>query len=124
MSMGGKLTRLPEGAPECKLLQYSARAVAGERSRDTIRVRAMSRQAIVFGASGQLGVELVRELERRRYSVAGWERAEVDITDSAAVEGALAKSDPGVVFNAAAYNQVDVAEKEPQAALQVNALAV
>ena len=32
--------------------------------------------------------------------------------------------DAEVVFNAAAYNQVDVAEKEPQAAFQVNALAV
>ena len=84
----------------------------------------MNRNAVVFGASGQLGVELVRELERRRFSVAGWERAQVDITDSQAVERALAKSDPGVVFNAAAYNQVDVAEKEPQAALQVNGLAV
>jgi dTDP-4-dehydrorhamnose reductase len=84
----------------------------------------MNRNAVVFGASGQLGLELVRELERRRFSVAGWERAQVDITDSQAVERALAKSDPGVVFNAAAYNQVDVAEKEPQAALQVNGLAV
>ena len=32
--------------------------------------------------------------------------------------------DAEVVFNAAAYNQVDVAEKEPQAAFLVNALAV
>jgi dTDP-4-dehydrorhamnose reductase len=48
----------------------------------------------------------------------------VDITDPAAVENALANYDAEVVFNAAAYNQVDVAEKEPQAAFQVNALAV
>ena len=31
---------------------------------------------------------------------------------------------PTIVLNAAAYNQVDVAEKEPVAAFQVNALAV
>jgi dTDP-4-dehydrorhamnose reductase len=48
----------------------------------------------------------------------------VDITDLAAVENALAKYDPEAVFNAAAYNQVDVAEKEPQAAYLVNGLAV
>jgi dTDP-4-dehydrorhamnose reductase len=48
----------------------------------------------------------------------------VDITDSAAVERALASSDADVVFNAAAYNQVDVAEKEPLAAFLVNGLAV
>ena len=77
----------------------------------------MSRRAVVFGASGQLGVELVRELKVRRYAVTGWERAQVDITDGAAVERALARSEADVMFNSAAYNHVDVAEKEPQAAL-------
>src|SRR5438045_2405537 len=84
----------------------------------------MNRRAVVFGAAGQLGVELVRELKERRYAVIAWERAQVDITDPAAVERALAGYEAEVVFNAAAYNQVDVAEKEPQAAFQVNALAV
>jgi dTDP-4-dehydrorhamnose reductase len=84
----------------------------------------MKRRAVVFGASGQLAVELVRELKSRQYEVMAWDRAEVDITDAAAVESALARYDAEVVFNAAAYNQVDVAEKEPQAAFLVNALAV
>ncbi len=84
----------------------------------------MSKRAVVFGAAGQLGIELVRELKQRRFTVASWDRAQVDITDPAAVENALANYDAQVVFNAAAYNQVDVAEKEPQAAFQVNALAV
>jgi dTDP-4-dehydrorhamnose reductase len=84
----------------------------------------MNRRAVVFGAAGQLGVELVRELKERGYGVLAWDRASVDITDAAAVEQALAGYEPQVVFNAAAYNQVDVAEKEPQAAFLVNALAV
>ena len=84
----------------------------------------MSRRAVVFGAAGQLGVELVRELQNRRFHVMAWDRTQVDITDPAAVQNALANYDAEVVFNAAAYNQVDVAEKEPQAAFQVNALAV
>jgi dTDP-4-dehydrorhamnose reductase len=84
----------------------------------------MSRRAVVFGASGQLGVELVRELRTRQYEVKGLDRAQVDITDPAAVESALAGFDAQIVFNSAAYNQVDVAEKEPQAAFLVNALAV
>jgi dTDP-4-dehydrorhamnose reductase len=73
---------------------------------------------------GQLGVELVRELRERGYSVGAWDRTQADITDAGAVERALAEFDPQVVFNSAAYNQVDVAEKEPQAAYAVNALAV
>jgi dTDP-4-dehydrorhamnose reductase len=84
----------------------------------------MSRRAVVFGASGQLAVELVRELGARGYAVTGLTRAEVDICDGPAVESALARLDPQVVFNAAAYNQVDVAEQEPQAAYMVNGLAV
>src|SRR5215469_16365729 len=84
----------------------------------------MSRRAAVFGASGQLGVELVRELEARGYHVSAWDRHGLDITDTAAVEHALATVEAEIVFNSAAYNQVDVAEQEPLAALQVNALAV
>src|SRR5215472_7724036 len=88
------------------------------------RGKSMAGRAAVFGAAGQLGVELVRDLTARGYEVAAWQRGQVDITDRAAVENALASVDAEVVFNAAAYNQVDVAEKEPQAAFLVNALAV
>ena len=84
----------------------------------------MARRAAVFGCSGQLGVELVAELKARKYEVTGWERAAVDITDGEKVERVLAAVDPKVVLNAAAYNQVDIAEKEPQAAFVANALGV
>jgi dTDP-4-dehydrorhamnose reductase len=84
----------------------------------------MSRRAVVFGASGQLGIELVRELKTRGHAVTGFTREAVDITDGAAVEKALSHADAEIVFNAAAYNQVDVAEQEPQAAFLVTALAV
>jgi dTDP-4-dehydrorhamnose reductase len=84
----------------------------------------MSRKAVVFGSGGQLGVELLRELRERGYEVTGFERTHLDITDPAKVEQALATIDPQFVYNAAAYNQVDVAETEPAAAFSVNALAV
>src|ERR1700683_5528392 len=84
----------------------------------------MIRRAVVFGASGQLGVELVRELKSRQTEGGPGAPAHADITDPAAIENALATFDAGVVLNAAAYNQVDVAEKEPQAAFLINALAV
>jgi len=84
----------------------------------------MARRAAVFGCYGQLGVELMRELKTRGYETTGWERAAVDITNGEKVERVLAEFDPRVVFNAAAYNQVDVAEREPHAAFMANALGV
>lgn len=81
-------------------------------------------KVVVFGSGGQLGVELVREFTSRGYTVKGFERSAVDISDGSRVESSLAEVDPGLVLNAAAYNQVDVAENEPLAAYQANALAV
>lgn len=84
----------------------------------------MTKKIIVFGSGGQLGMELVREFRSRGCNVTGLDRNSADITDGPGVEAAVARLDPAVVVNAAAYNQVDVAEREPQAAFTVNALAV
>lgn len=84
----------------------------------------MQRKVIVFGGGGQLGVELCREFGRRRWTVHPFDRQRLDITNASAVEQAIGSLDPGVVVNAAAYNQVDIAEREPLAAYQANALAV
>lgn len=84
----------------------------------------MAKRIIVVGSSGQLGIELCAELTRRGYEVRGLERAAVDICDRDKVEGALAEFDPVAVFNAAAFNQVDVAESDPLVAYQANALGV
>lgn len=83
-----------------------------------------ARKTVVFGCRGQLGVELVRIFSERGDTVTGFDRAAVDITDGEAVERVLAKEDPALVLNAAAYNQVDVAEKEPLPAMLANGLAV
>lgn len=84
----------------------------------------MSSRVVIFGSGGQLGVELRQEFEKRGYEVKGLARADVDITDRARVEHCIADLDPAVIVNSAAYNQVDVAESEPLAAYQANALAV
>ncbi|MBN9660929.1 MAG: dTDP-4-dehydrorhamnose reductase [Acidobacteria bacterium] len=84
----------------------------------------MQKKVAIFGCAGQLGVELMREFAARGATVSGWERSHVDITSAPAVEEAVASVDPEVVVNAAAYNMVDVAENEPYAAFQANALAV
>ncbi|MBI3208718.1 MAG: dTDP-4-dehydrorhamnose reductase [Candidatus Solibacter usitatus] len=84
----------------------------------------MSTRVLIVGSGGQLGVELVREFTARSWEVVGLKRAELDITDQAKVEQAIAAIDPGVVINAAAYNHVDLAEKQPVEAFQANAIAV
>jgi dTDP-4-dehydrorhamnose reductase len=84
----------------------------------------MNSKVIVFGGGGQLGVELCREFERRQWSVVRFDRQTLDITNPQKVEEAVANADPQVVVNAAAYNQVDIAEKEALTAYQTNALAV
>ncbi len=84
----------------------------------------MTSKALVFGASGQLGVEIGRAAAARGLQVEGFDRADVDIADAARVEQTIAAADPAYVFNCAAYNQVDVAEAEPQIAYTANALGV
>src|SRR5271156_1762093 len=81
-------------------------------------------KVVVFGCRGQLGIEVVAVLKERGYQVTGFDRSQVDIGDTEQVEQAFAREDPAIVINAAAYNQVDVAEKEPAAAMAANGLAV
>ncbi len=82
------------------------------------------KKVAVFGGAGQLGTELRAEFSARGFHVESFGRSNADITNAANVEQALAKFDPEIVLNAAAYNQVDVAEQEPLTAFQVNGLAV
>ena len=81
-------------------------------------------KVIVFGKAGQLGRELVRVFTERGHKVSGFERAQLDVTNTAQVEHAIATASPDLVLNATAYNMVDVAEREPEAAFAGNALAV
>jgi dTDP-4-dehydrorhamnose reductase len=83
----------------------------------------MSR-VLILGSGGQLGVELVRVAREASHDVIALNRSGLDITSAEAVEEKLASADPDLVINSAAYNMVDVAEQEPLAAYQVNALAV
>ncbi|MFD8249503.1 dTDP-4-dehydrorhamnose reductase [Nocardia sp. NPDC059691] len=68
-----------------------------------------------MGAHGQVG----RELRRLAPAASGYGRAELDITDPAAVRAVLTPGD--VVLNCAAYTAVDLAETETEAAYAGNA---
>ena len=82
------------------------------------------RKVLIFGSAGQLVVELVNVFRTAGFEVQPLTRANLDITDPAAVERHITSFEPDLVINSAAYNMVDVAEQEPAAAYQVNALAV
>lgn len=72
---------------------------------------------LVTGAAGMLGQDLQRALSGRE--VTALSRADLDITDRAAVSDAVAGHD--VVINAAAWTGVDDAESHEDAAAAVNA---
>ena len=76
---------------------------------------------LVTGAAGQLGRSLTAPLAR--HDVTAYARAELDITDLAAVRAAVSAVKPDVVINAAAYNRVDDAEADATDAYRGNALA-
>jgi dTDP-4-dehydrorhamnose reductase len=78
--------------------------------------------AIVLGGRGTLGLALADELPRAGFVVAAAPaHGECDIGDAGAVRAVLAAARPAMVFNAAAYTDVDRAESEPELALAVNA---
>jgi dTDP-4-dehydrorhamnose reductase len=78
------------------------------------------RDVLVTGGAGQLGFELSRAEWPRDVRVVSRERSELDITDAAAVERAMATLRPDLIVNAAAYTDVDRAEDEPERAFAVN----
>jgi dTDP-4-dehydrorhamnose reductase len=75
---------------------------------------------LITGAAGMLGVDLQAALADREVTALG--RADLDVTDAAAVRDAVGEHD--VVINAAAYTKVDDAETHEEAAFNVNAVGV
>src|SRR5206468_2838433 len=77
--------------------------------------------AAVLGAAGQLGRDLCPRLSG---DVVPLDRSRADLTNADQLRATLADLRPGVVVNCAAYNFVDKAESEPDAAFAVNAWGV
>jgi dTDP-4-dehydrorhamnose reductase len=77
---------------------------------------------LVFGGAGQLGQELVVRAKAKGVPLIAVSRAEADIADAAAVAAAIDRVKPSFVVNAAAYNNVDRAETDVDAATRTNAV--
>ncbi|GAA1055634.1 dTDP-4-dehydrorhamnose reductase [Agromyces luteolus] len=74
-------------------------------------------RVLITGANGMLGRDLQSALAGREVTALG--RADLDVTDAAAVAAAVAGHD--VVVNCAAYTKVDDAESHEEQAYAVNA---
>lgn len=76
---------------------------------------------IVTGAKGQLGTDVTAQLEKCGHSVVAADLAELDITDSSAVEAFFEKEKPDAVIHCAAYTNVDGAEADREICRKINA---
>jgi len=86
-------------------------------------MRIDARRILVTGGGGQLASDLEEQL-RERCHVAAPSRAELDITDQRALDQAFDRVRPALVFNCAAFHNVEVCEREEDRSFEVNARAV
>ena len=75
---------------------------------------------LVTGVKGQLGYDVMNELARRGYEGVGVDVAEMDITDSEAVEKVMTEVQPDKVVHCAAWTAVDAAEDNQEVCHKVN----
>jgi dTDP-4-dehydrorhamnose reductase len=78
-------------------------------------------KVVVTGAAGQLGQDVMQELERKNHQAFGADRQQLDITKEEAVLAFISEVKPDVILHCAAYTNVDAAEENEDAAYQVNA---
>ena len=75
---------------------------------------------LVTGAAGMLGRDVMLAAGNAGHDVVGYGRAELDITDPAALAKKFDLERPDVVINCAAWTDVDGAEEHEEAAFAVN----
>ncbi len=76
---------------------------------------------LVTGVKGQLGYDVVNELEKRGHTAIGVDVEEMDITDAAMVEKVITDAGVEAVIHCAAYTAVDAAEENRDVCMRVNA---
>jgi len=77
---------------------------------------------LVPGKTGQVGWELQGALAPLG-TVIALDRSGMDLANPGSIRRAIRDAKPQVIINAAAYNNVDRAESEPELAMQVNGVA-
>jgi len=77
---------------------------------------------VITGSGGRLGAALFRQYGKQ-FTVTGFSHADLDLSDFSKLRQALGHLDFNLLINAAAFTNVDLAEKEPDQAFRVNAEA-
>lgn len=77
-------------------------------------------KVMVTGVAGQLGYDVIKELQARAIECKGVDLADFDITDANAVAAYIENYKPDVVIHCSAYTAVDKAEEEPDMCWAVN----
>lgn len=77
-------------------------------------------KVLVTGVKGQLGYDVVNELEKRGHEAVGVDVEEMDITDAGKVEKVILEENPEAVIHCAAYTAVDAAEENETICRKVN----
>ncbi len=80
-------------------------------------------RVLVTGVTGQLGFDVMRELEHRGIVAKGTTRQEFPLTDAETMRRCMTEFMPDAVIHCAAYTAVDQAEDEPKTAMAVNGKA-
>ncbi len=80
-------------------------------------------KVLVTGANGQLGYDVVKELQKQNIECYGATRKDFDLVDFDATEKFIVNYMPDVVIHCAAYTAVDKAEDEQGLCYLVNASA-
>ncbi len=77
---------------------------------------------LITGSNGQLGRTFIKEFQERSLDFNAPEESLLNITDIGCVAEAIDSYKPDVIINCAAYNLVDKAEQEQDAAFSINAI--
>ncbi|MEG0988130.1 MAG: dTDP-4-dehydrorhamnose reductase [Clostridium sp.] len=78
-------------------------------------------RVLVTGAKGQLGTDVVNELNKRGIEAIGVDVQEMDITDASACRRVISEEKPDAVIHCAAYTAVDAAEDNVELCHRINA---
>lgn len=90
-------------------------------SESTVEFQRRPKRYLITGVSGQLGYDIVRELqERGEFEYYAPKRNELDLTNREQVIDVVKRYNPDVIFHCAAWTQVDKAEDLALDATKVN----